>query len=93
MKLRDYKEIMNLLGYKMTEDEYYYYLKKKDGHDFKDIVVRKNYVGGFSFSMTGFNKNDLHAINFTKSFANTEIADRFKERLEVVLGGENVSRF
>lgn len=31
MKLRDYKEIMGLLGYKMTEDEYYYYLKKKMG--------------------------------------------------------------
>lgn len=43
--------------------------------------------------MTGFNKNDIHAINFTKSFANTEIEDRYKERIEVVLGGENVSRF
>lgn len=88
MKLRDYKEIMGLLGYSMIEDNYYYKFKRKDESGLKEILVRKDYANKFSFAMTDFDENDLHAINFTKSFANTEIEDRFKERIEIVLGGE-----
>lgn len=84
MNFRDYKEIMELLGYVLVETENYYRLKRIKNEDIRTITICKDCDRVFSFTMTDFDENDWDAMNFTKAFANTPIEERYKERLEVI---------
>lgn len=76
MILKDYTEIMNLLGYELEDGERFYRLKRRNNGDINSITVSKEVKGIYSILLEGFDHNDLHAINFTKAFAHTEIEER-----------------
>lgn len=76
MILKDYKEEMSLLGYKLEENEIFYKLKRRKDLDINIITISKEIKGIYSVLLQGFDRKDLDAINFTKAFAHTEIEER-----------------